>query len=177
MQVCTKTKTILFLKIMPKYYCDYCDVYLTHDSPSVRKLHNSGWKHKTNVKAYYSQFLQEETPQTTTISDQKQKPFNPNVVQGLPFNMTATGVQPTLPPPYGGVPLPFAPGTVPSAATAQQQPIRAPGTQSFQPMTAPGGTQQYTTPSSMSGKVQPPGIPVTYSTGFSAPGMQDTTRK
>uniref|UniRef100_A0A0K0EER8 Matrin-type domain-containing protein n=1 Tax=Strongyloides stercoralis TaxID=6248 RepID=A0A0K0EER8_STRER len=25
---------------MPKYYCDYCDAYLTHDSPSVRKTHN-----------------------------------------------------------------------------------------------------------------------------------------
>lgn len=163
---------------MPKYYCDYCDVYLTHDSPSVRKLHNSGWKHKTNVKAYYSQFLQEETPQTT-ISDQKQKPFNPNAVQGLPYNMTAAGVQQPAPPlpPYG-VPLSFVPGTMPptTAATAQQQPIRAPGTQSFQPMTAPG-TQQYTTPSPMAGKMQPPGIPPPYSTGFSAPGAQDTTRR
>ncbi|CAG8652064.1 13518_t:CDS:2 [Cetraspora pellucida] len=26
---------------MPKYYCDYCDVYLTHDSSSVRKAHNN----------------------------------------------------------------------------------------------------------------------------------------
>jgi hypothetical protein len=25
---------------MPRYYCDYCDVFLTHDSPSVRKQHN-----------------------------------------------------------------------------------------------------------------------------------------
>ena len=31
---------------MPKYYCDYCDTYLTHDSPSVRKTHNGGRKHK-----------------------------------------------------------------------------------------------------------------------------------
>ena len=27
---------------MPKYFCDYCDTYLTHDSPSVRKTHCSG---------------------------------------------------------------------------------------------------------------------------------------
>lgn len=75
---------------MPRYYCDYCDAYLTHDSVGcemvwewrhramvlraqrqctlvftreagslqvvVRKQHNSGYKHKANVKAYYGQF-------------------------------------------------------------------------------------------------------------------------
>jgi len=46
---------------MPKYYCDYCDTYLTHDSTSVRKSHNEGWKHKAAVKNYYSQFGQDET--------------------------------------------------------------------------------------------------------------------
>ncbi|KAF1328813.1 U1 small nuclear ribonucleoprotein c, partial [Globisporangium splendens] len=60
---------------MPRYYCDYCDTYLTHDS--VRKpcalscahtlglrlcvlisdAHNRGWKHRENVKLYYEQFL------------------------------------------------------------------------------------------------------------------------
>ncbi|KAI9104475.1 U1 zinc finger-domain-containing protein [Phlyctochytrium arcticum] len=39
---------------MPKYYCDYCDIFLTHDSPSVRKAHNAGWKHKLQVQNYYS---------------------------------------------------------------------------------------------------------------------------
>ncbi|KAJ2846165.1 U1 small nuclear ribonucleoprotein C [Coemansia erecta] len=38
---------------MPKYYCDYCDIFLTHDSVSVRKAHNSGWKHINQVAAYY----------------------------------------------------------------------------------------------------------------------------
>jgi U1 small nuclear ribonucleoprotein C len=33
---------------MPRYYCDYCDVYLTHDSPAVRKAHNTGRKHKVH---------------------------------------------------------------------------------------------------------------------------------
>ncbi|QDZ22215.1 U1 small nuclear ribonucleoprotein C [Chloropicon primus] len=41
---------------MPRYYCDYCDAYLTHDSASVRKQHNSGFKHKANVRAYYEVF-------------------------------------------------------------------------------------------------------------------------
>ncbi|KAI7817885.1 U1 zinc finger-domain-containing protein, partial [Kickxella alabastrina] len=38
---------------MPKYYCDYCDIFLTHDSVSVRKAHNTGWKHINQVAAYY----------------------------------------------------------------------------------------------------------------------------
>ncbi|KAJ9527709.1 hypothetical protein QJQ45_025986 [Haematococcus lacustris] len=41
---------------MPRYYCDYCDTYLTHDSPAVRKQHNSGYKHKANVRNYYCIF-------------------------------------------------------------------------------------------------------------------------
>ena len=42
---------------MPKYYCDYCDTYLTHDSPSVRKTHNGGRKHKyvlSNIPVSFS---------------------------------------------------------------------------------------------------------------------------
>lgn len=53
---------------MPKYYCDYCDTYLTHDSPSVRRSHNEGYKHKMAVKAYYAQFTSDETQD---ILDQK----------------------------------------------------------------------------------------------------------
>jgi U1 small nuclear ribonucleoprotein C len=45
---------------MPKYFCDYCDVYLTHDSMSVRKAHNSGRNHLRNVVDYYQQIGQEK---------------------------------------------------------------------------------------------------------------------
>ncbi|KAH7826736.1 U1 small nuclear ribonucleoprotein C [Monocercomonoides exilis] len=45
---------------MPKYYCDYCDVVLTHDSLKVRRAHNSGQKHQANVYKYYSQFLKQQ---------------------------------------------------------------------------------------------------------------------
>ncbi|KAF3816626.1 hypothetical protein GH733_013974 [Mirounga leonina] len=38
---------------MAKFYCDYCDPYLTLDSPSVRKTHCSHRKHKEKVKDYY----------------------------------------------------------------------------------------------------------------------------
>lgn len=33
---------------------DYCDIFLTHDSSSVRKAHNAGRNHLINVKTYYS---------------------------------------------------------------------------------------------------------------------------
>ncbi|KNE69248.1 hypothetical protein AMAG_13631 [Allomyces macrogynus ATCC 38327] len=45
---------------MPKYYCDYCDIYLTHDSPSVRRSHNMGWKHIMHVKEYYSELCHDQ---------------------------------------------------------------------------------------------------------------------
>ncbi|KAF6255846.1 U1 zinc finger-domain-containing protein [Scenedesmus sp. NREL 46B-D3] len=43
---------------MPRFYCDFCDAYLTHDSPAVRSQHNSGYKHKANVRNYYMQFTE-----------------------------------------------------------------------------------------------------------------------
>ncbi|NXN80200.1 RU1C protein, partial [Bombycilla garrulus] len=43
---------------MPKFYCKYCDMYLAHDSPSVRKTHCSGRKHKENVKDYYQKWME-----------------------------------------------------------------------------------------------------------------------
>uniref|UniRef100_F1LDK4 U1 small nuclear ribonucleoprotein C n=1 Tax=Ascaris suum TaxID=6253 RepID=F1LDK4_ASCSU len=45
---------------MPKYYCDYCDTFLTHDSPSVRKTHNGGRKHKENVRIFYQKWMEEQ---------------------------------------------------------------------------------------------------------------------
>ena len=42
---------------MGRYYCDYCDVFLTHDSPGARKAHSKGWKHREAVKAYYEDYL------------------------------------------------------------------------------------------------------------------------
>merc|ERR1712071_476655 len=45
---------------MGKYYCDYCDTYLTHDSRSVRKTHLTGRKHKDCVREYYQAWLERE---------------------------------------------------------------------------------------------------------------------
>jgi U1 small nuclear ribonucleoprotein C len=59
---------------MPKYYCDYCDTHLTHDSPSVRKTHCNGRRHKENVKLYYQSWMEEQV-------------HNAGSNQGLPDDM------------------------------------------------------------------------------------------
>nr|XP_010907236.1 U1 small nuclear ribonucleoprotein C-like [Elaeis guineensis] len=69
---------------MPRYYCDYCDTYLTHDSPSVRKQHNAGYKHKANVRSYYQQF---EEQQTQSLIDQRIKE---HLGQAAAFQVGAT---------------------------------------------------------------------------------------
>lgn len=38
---------------MPRYYCDYCKSYLTHDTMSVRKLHLTGRNHIRYYCNYY----------------------------------------------------------------------------------------------------------------------------
>lgn len=52
---------------MPKYYCDYCDTYLTHDSPSVRKTHCQGRKHKENVRDYYQKWMEEQAQKLVSL--------------------------------------------------------------------------------------------------------------
>ncbi|XP_056126520.1 U1 small nuclear ribonucleoprotein C [Rhinichthys klamathensis goyatoka] len=71
---------------MPKFYCDYCDTYLTHDSPSVRKTHCSGRKHKENVKDYYQKWMEEQAQSLidkTTAAFQQGK-IPPTAFPGAP---------------------------------------------------------------------------------------------
>nr|CAD1820648.1 unnamed protein product [Ananas comosus var. bracteatus] len=62
---------------MPRYYCDYCDTYLTHDSPSVRKQHNAGYKHKfiyCYVRQMYDPIISNlKSKQTQSLIDQRIK--------------------------------------------------------------------------------------------------------
>lgn len=66
---------------MPKYYCDYCDTYLTHDSPSVRKTHCAGRKHKENVKFYYQKWMEE---QAQSLIDATTAAFKAGKLPGVP---------------------------------------------------------------------------------------------
>jgi len=71
---------------MPKYFCDYCDTHLTHDSPSVRKTHCSGRKHKDNVRAYYQTWMEEQAQQ---LIDKTTQAFQQGKMMNNPFGMNA----------------------------------------------------------------------------------------
>jgi len=85
---------------MPKYFCDYCDTHLTHDSPSVRKTHCSGRKHKDNVRAYYQTWMEEQAQQ---LIDKTTQAFQQGKMMNNPFGMNA------VPPPMGGAPMGVGP--------------------------------------------------------------------
>ncbi|QUC23113.1 uncharacterized protein UV8b_07354 [Ustilaginoidea virens] len=99
---------------MPKFFCDYCDVYLTHDSMSVRKAHNSGKNHLRNVVDYYQQIGHEKAQSvidsiTSSYAAEGQAHANPM----LPHNQPGNAFPPPFP--FPGAPPPFAgmPGAPP----------------------------------------------------------------
>ncbi|XP_044743101.1 U1 small nuclear ribonucleoprotein C [Chrysoperla carnea] len=109
---------------MPKYYCDYCDTYLTHDSPSVRKTHCTGRKHKDNVKFYYQKWMEE---QAQHLIDATTAAFKAGKIANNPFA--------AVPPGAKGVAIP-----PPNQMAAMGQ--RPPGPQGMMPppgMAPPGG--------------------------------------
>lgn len=82
---------------MPKYYCDYCDTYLTHDSPSVRKTHCQGRKHKDNVKFYYQKWMEE---QAQHLIDATTAAFKAGKIASNPFaNAKGPAMGTAIPPP------------------------------------------------------------------------------
>ncbi|KFM61136.1 U1 small nuclear ribonucleoprotein C, partial [Stegodyphus mimosarum] len=118
---------------MPKYYCDYCDTYLTHDSPSVRKTHCNGRKHKDNVKFYYQKWVEEQAQnlidlttaafkagkfQSGQFSANNAKPSGvmippPPNLQAGPARPAVPGQRmPMMPPPIGPIAGPM-PGPMP----------------------------------------------------------------
>ena len=69
---------------MPRYYCEYCDAYLTHDSATVRRQHISGFKHKANVRNYYLQFTDFNTnPNATMTTPTTMMPPNAMAMPGM----------------------------------------------------------------------------------------------
>lgn len=45
---------------MPKYYCEYCDIYLMHSSLAGRRQHNAGRKHINNKIEFYQNLIREK---------------------------------------------------------------------------------------------------------------------
>ncbi|KAL6978440.1 hypothetical protein U1Q18_020108 [Sarracenia purpurea var. burkii] len=165
---------------MPRYYCDYCDTYLTHDSPSVRKQHNAGYKHKSNVRTYYQQF---EAQQNQSLIDQKIKehlgqtayqqvgaaynsmrprlPILPNPLMPMPGNTQLPMNSPLFP----GVRPPLLPRPLPGyGSTPMMPPMMAP------PGAAPlpGQVHGLPGPPTMGAPTAVPGTNMTPTSGGSA---------
>ncbi|KAL7793590.1 zf-U1 domain-containing protein [Trichoderma ceciliae] len=154
---------------MPKFFCDYCDVYLTHDSMSVRKAHNSGRNHLRNVVDYYQQIGHEKAQSvidsiTSSYAAEGQAHANPMLLQnqpghGFPSFPFPGGVPPPfpgmpgappgqfpqgLPPPPGGRGMPPMPPFPPGPngmppIPPNGLPFPPPGGLPFPPPGAPGG--------------------------------------
>ncbi|KAJ3222341.1 hypothetical protein HDU81_009946 [Chytriomyces hyalinus] len=154
---------------MPKYYCDYCDIFLTHDSPSVsrihsvhgifaqqapmllqvRKAHNAGWKHKLHVQNYYQGLAQDKVKEIQDMLTKayEGKPGGP--VAAMMANMARTGV----PPPFG---MPGMPGMPPGMPSGMP-----PGFPPFgMPPQMPGGGPPPGMPAFPPGFRPPPGMPM-----------------
>ncbi|KAI1697049.1 u1 zinc finger domain-containing protein [Ditylenchus destructor] len=116
---------------MPKYYCDYCDAFLTHDSPSVRKTHNGGRKHKENVRSYYESWMAE---QAQKLVDATARAFQQ---QRMMHATAALGVLQAVPP--GGL-IPPRGAMIPPPG----MPMR-PGMPMMPPYMPPGGIVPRTT--------------------------------
>ncbi|RXW25239.1 hypothetical protein EST38_g595 [Candolleomyces aberdarensis] len=120
---------------MPKHYCDYCDVFLTHDSASVRKAHNSGRNHLANVRDYYASLGHDKAQ---SIIDQITSAFESG--QGPPPGGFGFGPQhlanPPNPPGFGGPSMGFG-GPMPPGGFGGARPPFPPGP-GFPPM-IPGG--------------------------------------
>uniref|UniRef100_A0A8U7NPD0 U1 small nuclear ribonucleoprotein C n=1 Tax=Corvus moneduloides TaxID=1196302 RepID=A0A8U7NPD0_CORMO len=95
---------------MPKFYCDYCDTYLTHDSPSVRKTHCSGRKHKENVKDYYQKWMEEQAQ--SLIDKTIAAAFQQGKIPPTPFSAPPPAGAMIPPPP--SIPGPPRPGMMPA---------------------------------------------------------------
>uniref|UniRef100_A0A0X3PT58 U1 small nuclear ribonucleoprotein C n=1 Tax=Schistocephalus solidus TaxID=70667 RepID=A0A0X3PT58_SCHSO len=139
---------------MPKYYCDYCDKFLTHDSPSVRKTHCTGRTHKNSVSDYYRKWLEEQVQKLVDHASEAYKQGKvPPPMFGAAMGIPPPGIQnagmpsypPGFPPLMSVPPLGMRPpppqGMVPGMRIplgAQMPPAWAPGPGGMPPMPMPG---------------------------------------
>ncbi|KAH8158840.1 hypothetical protein CIB48_g9400 [Xylaria polymorpha] len=157
---------------MPKFFCDYCDVYLTHDSMSVRKAHNSGRNHLRNVVDYYQQIGHEKAQSvidsiTSSYAAEGQAHANPMLPQNQPGAHGVGGAPGAFPPPFNLPRWPCSDDCVAAAPPGQQGAGRGglppfPPGPGGMPMPPPGGL-----PFPPPGGLPFPGFP-----GMPPPGAQ-----
>ncbi|KAK7730912.1 U1 small nuclear ribonucleoprotein C [Diaporthe eres] len=127
-------------------FCDYCDVYLTHDSMSVRKAHNSGRNHLRNVIDYYQQIGHEKAQSvidsiTSSYAAEGQPQNNPLLPENQP-GARSFGSMP-FPPFPGGIPPPGFPALPGAAAASAPGAPPPPGNFPFPPPVRPGSNQAF----------------------------------
>ncbi|KHJ74895.1 U1 zinc finger, partial [Oesophagostomum dentatum] len=108
----------LIFQDMPKYYCDYCDTFLTHDSPSVRKTHNGGRKHKENVRMYYQRWMEEQAQKLVDATARAFTGGNTTKTVGkpmIPMMPAMMGRPPMMGAPVAGMRGPMPPFGFPAA--------------------------------------------------------------
>ncbi|KAF8897710.1 U1 zinc finger-domain-containing protein [Infundibulicybe gibba] len=133
---------------MPKHYCDYCDVFLTHDSASVRKAHNSGRNHLSNVRDYYASLGHDKAQ---SIIDQITSAYESS--GGPPAGGFGFGLQHLSgPPPFAPPPMGFGGPPMPPPGFGGPRPPFPPGP-GFPPMMPPGAP-----PFPPNGGMPPPGM-------------------
>lgn len=114
---------------MGKCYCDYCDVFLTHDSVAVRKQHNDGNRHKQNVCEYYRQFIGMKTQR---LIDDIVASFEVKVIQGLVRptfgfpSLNGVAASAAAPAPDDAPPAAADPPRTPTSPPAPRQPATTP---------------------------------------------------
>jgi len=137
---------------MPKFYCDYCDTYLTHNTPSVRKTHCAGRKHKENVKFFYQKWMED---QAQSLIDATTAAFMSGKLGKHPGN--------AIPPPVGMGGPPMRPGMPPMGMPPGMPPMGMP------PGMGPPGMRMPMPP----GMGPPPGMPpMGGPPGMMPPGMR-----
>ena len=137
-------------RAMPRYYCEYCDISLTHSSVPGRKQHHSGRKHIMNFIEYWAAFQTAvPAPQGRPAMDANRR--TPMPPSGPPPRMPQP---PSGPAPPGGGPRP-PPGPYPPRPPPGMPPL--PGMPPMPPR--PGMPPIAPYPGMMPGQYPPAGYP------------------
>ncbi|ORX35604.1 U1 zinc finger-domain-containing protein [Kockovaella imperatae] len=142
---------------MGKYYCDYCDIYLTHDSMNARKAHNTGRNHVSNVRDYFAglghdkaQNIIDQIVLSHEGGGRAQMMAAPSMRIGAGFMNPMAAPPMNFPPFPGNAPPPPGGGGYPAQSVP---PFRPP----FPPNGAAGSMPPFPPPQNMSGP--PMGMP------------------
>lgn len=100
-------------RAMPRFYCEYCEIFLTHSSAHGRRQHSSGRKHIMNVIDYYADFQLQlrETTDGALLPPGAHAPGQPGATQPpacrlAPALTPSHSVPPARVPHAVGMPLP-----------------------------------------------------------------------